>query len=118
MPSFKVKIIIKLTWLIIAIAVFIHHVYLLILVKYYDYDFFMLEIDFMKNAMATNILTFPMSAIAIPIIAIIHFLHIPMSGVIDEAIILILGYIQWFIIVPWILQTPKEKYKKNDTRKH
>jgi hypothetical protein len=111
MLSLKIKTIIKLIWLIAAIAVFIHHVYLLILVKYYGYDFVMLHASFMRNGMATMILTFPIIYIATPIIAVIH-----LGGAVDEVIILVFGYIQWFVIIPRILKTPEEKYKRETAK--
>ncbi|MDR1285858.1 MAG: hypothetical protein LBJ88_06630 [Campylobacteraceae bacterium] len=118
MLFFKLKTMIKFIWLTFAIAVFIHYVYLTILVEYYDYDFYMLIASFMQNAMATNILAFPMTAIVGFIIAITTDIMtaimpslspLPVGGVIFKAIALILGYIQWFIIVPWILRTPIKK---------
>jgi hypothetical protein len=106
--------IIKMIWILVAIAILTHHLYLSILIEYYNYDPFLLKASLTKDVIVEIILTFP-----IPIIIgiLLDVLKITISGsiytsILEEVITLFLGYIQWFILLPYLWKMVKNKNGK------
>jgi len=106
MLGIKVKKIFKYLWIFIAIVSIIYDIYLHSLISYFNYSYYSLKSDFIKDTILYSIVTFPLGFI-IGILFSLFNLTVSNNAIFIKFLnffIIIINYILLFVWIPSIFE--------------